>query len=501
MKTLISGHSQILKDIAGYSTSAVLGQALGLISGFVVARLLGPSNFGVWNAVSLVLAYGAYSEAGILSAMGRDLPFYLGQGDFHKAQELENAGVVITLAGGGVVALVVLGLSFWPGCSSLMALGLRGMAMVLVLQQAYTYHRTVLRSYNEFGALSRQQVLLAVLNATLAIALVAGLGFAGRVAAAILAQAAILFYAVRLRPWKAISIPNWQVGWHLARVGLPILISGFILSLLATVDRLIVITFLGETQLGYFGLALILASIVSLIPTMASQVLYPRITYRYGETNKDIHALRPFVLIPPIVFSCLLPLLIGPLYLALPLMIKTFLPAYVPGIGAMRILLLGIFFFSILGLTDYLLVVIGKLKQLMLFGCLALTLDIVLDLVFIRLGFGIEGIALGGTLITYFCYACVIIGYALSHYTRQLGDWVRYFSKLFWPYAYMVGLLFLLERWGNLPGASGITGDVLTVGLQMVLFGLGCLPLVYAASRELKLEWSLAQLVRLKGAL
>jgi hypothetical protein len=44
MKTSIGGRFQILKNIAGYSTSAALGQALGLISGFVVARLLGPSN-------------------------------------------------------------------------------------------------------------------------------------------------------------------------------------------------------------------------------------------------------------------------------------------------------------------------------------------------------------------------------------------------------------------------------------------------------------------------
>jgi hypothetical protein len=127
---------------------------------------------------------------------------------------------------------------------------------------------------------------------------------------------------------------------------------------------------------------------------------------------------------------------------------------------------------------------------------LALTLDIVLDLVFIRLGFGIEGIALGGTLITYFCYACIIIGYALSHYTRRLGDWVRFFFKLLWPYAYMVGLLLVLERWGDRSGVSGITTDVLTLVLQMVLFGLGCLPLAYAAIRELKLEWSSGQAVR-----
>ena len=147
------------------------------------------------------------------------------------------------------------------------------------------------------------------------------------------------------------------------RVGLPILISGFVLSLLATVDRLMVITFLGEKQLGYFGLALLLTSIISLVPSMASQVLYPRITYEFGNSGKSIEALRSFVLIPPIIISTLLPIIIGSLYLSLPLVISVFLPAYTPGISAARIVIVGIFFFGIMGLTDYFLVTIGKLKQ------------------------------------------------------------------------------------------------------------------------------------------
>jgi hypothetical protein len=72
---------QIIRDILSYSASGIVAQALGLIAGFWVARLLGPSDFGVWNAVSLVLVYGAYLELGALSAMGRDLPFYHGQRD------------------------------------------------------------------------------------------------------------------------------------------------------------------------------------------------------------------------------------------------------------------------------------------------------------------------------------------------------------------------------------------------------------------------------------
>ena len=131
---------QIIRDIFGYSASGIVSQALGLIAGFWVARLLGPSDFGVWNAVSLVLVYGAYLELGALSAMGRDLPFYFGKGDMEKAATLEGAARRVTIFGALVAALFVIAFSFLPTHSSKMALGLQAMAVVLILQQVYTYH-------------------------------------------------------------------------------------------------------------------------------------------------------------------------------------------------------------------------------------------------------------------------------------------------------------------------------------------------------------------------
>ncbi|MDP2831281.1 MAG: hypothetical protein Q8O02_03435, partial [Candidatus Omnitrophota bacterium] len=54
------------------------------------------------------------------------------------------------------------------------------------------------------------------------------------------------------------------------------------------------------------------------------------------------------------------------------------------------------------GQPDYFLVTTGKLKQYAFFGCIALVFNIVIDFLFIRMGYGIEGIAVGGTLLTYF---------------------------------------------------------------------------------------------------
>jgi O-antigen/teichoic acid export membrane protein len=488
---------QIIRDIFSYSASAIVSQALGLIAGFLVARLLGPSDFGVWNAVSLVLVYGAYLELGALSAMGRDLPFYHGQRDVEKAATLEGAARRVTIFGALVAALFVIAYSFLPTHSIKMALGLQAMAVVLILQQVYTYHRVVLRSHNYFKELGQQQVLLAIVSSGLAILFAVYFGLEGRLIAAILAQAVIVLYALHRNPWLAVPRFNLSDVWSVLRVGLPILMSGFVLSLLATIDRLMVITFLGEEQLGYFGLALLLTSVVSLIPAMASQVLYPRITHQYGSSGKNMEALRAFVLTPPVMLSALLPLLIGSLYLALPLGISVLLPSYTPGITAARTVVVGIFFFCILGLTDYFLVTIGKLKQYALFGCVALLLNIVLDYLFIQLGYGIEGIALGGTLITYFFYSFIVIGYALSHYTKRPMDWVRFFVKLWLPFIFMIVLLWFVEMAVNhmMPSASNLELLFSTIA-KLIFYILCCLPLIYLVFRELRLDYSKLSLMR-----
>jgi O-antigen/teichoic acid export membrane protein len=403
--------------------------------------------------------------------MGRDLPLYLGQGDQQKAAAVDGAARYTAICGAIIASIVVFVFSFSPTHSPMMILGLRVMAVVLILQQIYTYHRIILRSNNQFGELSRQQVILAVINGGSSIVLVVALALTGRMIAAVLTQVIIVMYALYRNPWQLIPKFNLSFTWSLMRVGVPILVSGFIITMLTSIDRLMVITFLDETQLGYFGLALLLVSVISLIPAMASQVLYPRINFHFGNSGKNIEALRSYVLLPPMVLSCLLPLLIGPLYLILPFVVNTFLPAYIPGIYAARIVAVGIFFYGILGLTDYFLVTTGKLKQYALFGCIALLFNIVLNFSFIRMGYGIEGIAFSGTLFTYFLYSCIIIGYALSHYTRQYGDWIRYFSQLWAPFIYMVALLWSVGMLGDyITSSASYTHSLLSTSTKVIMY-------------------------------
>jgi O-antigen/teichoic acid export membrane protein len=281
--------------------------------------------------------------------------------------------------------------------------------------------------------------------------------------------------------------------------GILISASGFIISLVTSVDRLMISTFLGTTNLGYFGLSLMLISVVSLIPAMASQVLYPRINFEFGQSHKNIAELSNYVLKPPIILSLILPFLIGPIIFILPSLINFFLPAYIPGISAAKIAVFGIYFYAVLGLTDYFLVTTGKLKIYALFGTITLLFNISIDYLFIKMNLGIEGIAFGGTLLTYFFYSSIVIGYAVSFYKKSLHSIFLYLFKIWLPFFYMIllicGIEFIFDHFVN---DSLINTPSIIFILKIIIYLLGCIPFIYLIAKEINFDLSLIFLKRNK---
>lgn len=491
---------QILKNVFYYSSSAYASQIIGLISTIWVARILGPDEFGIWNAVMLVLGYAAYTELGVLSVMGRDLPLNLGQGDMKKAAAVESSARYTTIFGALLAAVILFIFSFFGNHSTKMSIGLQAVSMVIILQQIYTYHRIHLRSYNRIKELSQQQVLFSIVTAFTALLFVVFGGLEGRLFAAILAHVLILIYAIKRDPWKPVLKFDLAVTWSLMRVGIPIIVCGLIITMLTSIDRLMIITFLGEKQLGYVGLGVMVVSVVSIVPAMAIQVLVPQINFLYGNSGMNVETLRSYVLNPPAVLSLLLPLIIGPIFLLLPYCVHSFLPEFIPGIKAARIVTLGAFFYGILGMTDTFLVTLGKLKQYAIFGFSILIFNIVLDYIFIKMGFGIEGVSIGGTLVTYFLYSTIVIGYALSHYSKVLNIWVKYFLRLWSPFLYMVVALCLIEFGVNYFLSLQFQAEtLLSVCSKLFLYLICCFPLIYLAIKELKIDLFAMTLTNLRS--
>jgi O-antigen/teichoic acid export membrane protein len=438
--------NDIFKNIIFYSSSAYVAQILGLIMNIIVAKFLGPEDFGIWMFIMVLLSYGSYTELGVLSAAGRDLPILFGQGNFRLANII-NASARYTSLGAAIIASLLLFCYaiFW-NLSAGYAVALVGTALLLILQQFYTYHKiVVLRSYNHFDELSRQQIFLSFLTTLLSVFLVYTNGLQGRILAAVLASSTILIYAVLRNPWDKLPGFNWSITIKQIKRGMPIAISGLVITMLNSVDRLIVLQFLGEEELGFLSLSLMLVSIISILPQMTSQVLQNEFNFAYGASGRDALKLRNFIIGPSTVLSIFLPLVIGPLFLVLPVVVQTYLVEYSPGIRAAQYVTLGIYFYGILGMSDVFLITTGKIRIYILFGIIATVFNVLIDIAFIRLDLGIIGIALGGTLLTYFIFSFMIIMFSASHYFGNFWSLLYFFVKLILPFLFMIFILTVVE--------------------------------------------------------
>ncbi|MCD6238907.1 MAG: polysaccharide biosynthesis C-terminal domain-containing protein [Thermotogae bacterium] len=182
---------------------------------------------------------------------------------------------------------------------------------------------------------------------------------------------------------------------------------------LTTIDRLLILKFLDARSLGFYSLGNLVFAPLLMVFTASNSVMYPRFAERYGETG-DPRSLKRYITVPMEVLSSVMAVLVGAIYIALPLLTKVFLPEYVDGVPAARILMFGLFFYAISGMAGNMLLTINKqvLRLWILLGSALLNFGF--SFVALRLGYGIEGVA-AGTSMAYFLFFLTISVMAMGY--------------------------------------------------------------------------------------
>jgi O-antigen/teichoic acid export membrane protein len=370
----------------------VLVQGARFLATLLVARLLGPTLYGLWNGLLLVLNNGVYyGHLGVLNGMDQEVPRNHGRGAEAENAPLVDSAFGVALLSASLVAVGCLAGSFLADDPA-NAFGLRLLALIVVAEQLRVFYDVLLRSHARFRAAALGQALLAVLMVTVVLGATWWAGFAGFLwaqAASFVAVAAVL---ARLAPGRPRPRLDWRRAAALARIGFPIMASSFAYGLLTSLDRVMVLAFLGRAELGYYSIGFMAYGTMMLVPRSVSQMLYPRMAREYGRTG-DPRSLRPLVMRPiALLAGVMVPVLAAVFFLG-PWFVERFLPEYVPGIPAFRIVLVGVFFLSFLGGFGNLLNVVGRQKLYLGIQLGALGLNFTLNAAFLAAGRGITGVA------------------------------------------------------------------------------------------------------------
>jgi O-antigen/teichoic acid export membrane protein len=461
----------------------VLAQLVLFVGGFAIARFLGPMHYGLWNGLQLILVYASYSQLGMVNALNRELPFRRGKGESAQAEQVRSTtlgGVLVTalVASGAILAYSTIAASRH---SPLVILGLRFIGLLVVLQQIYSYSEICFRTKHEFGVVSKLRLYRTVLDVSLAVFLTYAFDLEGRLWAATLTFIVILAYILWQHPVPFKPAFDPKEAAKLIAIGFPVMMVGLVYGLLQSVDRVLILAFLTPTHLGYYAIGLTAVSVLGILPGATGEILYPRFAERYGETN-DPSQLKEYVLAPTYLLAHLLPIFLGTVYLLLPYALLTALPKYAPAIRPARILIFSSFFLAVAGFASDFLNTINRQAMNLAAQVASLAIAICLTYAALRLGWGIQGVALA-TVLTSLLYSVALLGYVvLRHFTAPI-EGIKSLWTIYFPCGYCLVLLLLSDLVPDGAAGEGIPSLPLVL-LKVVIFALLLFPLIAQANRR-----------------
>ena len=173
------------------------------------------------------------------------------------------------------------------GCWCFGAPGLDDVVVALVVgaavlsQQGFLLGQMLLRSRLAFATAAILMVVVGGITLLGGLALLP-LGVVGLAASQALAQAAGLGVALRLGP--PTPRPGWDadVARRLIGIGLPLMLAGIAFLVLTTIDRWLVLAFLGSEALGVYGIVGLAVSAPIVVVAIISQQAYPRLAFALG---------------------------------------------------------------------------------------------------------------------------------------------------------------------------------------------------------------------------
>ncbi len=325
----MGGHGTMVR----FTMASTWFNLVGMICSIIVLKWIPPDELGLWQSFLLIQTYALFVQGGVITGLGRELPFLVGKGSHDEAREMAAAAQRMAFAAGGLLLSGLLLIPFLKlDARSLLALATVLITSALNLYQiylGYTY-----RGNKYFDRLANIQFMDGSLM-FLSLPLVLWLGYNGlvlRYLGLVLIGTLVRFW---FRPMK--NLPAFRFGCYrtLFATGFPIFVSEYLLSAVNTFPRLVLLHVSGVLAVGLYAPANAALGLMYMLPRTLSRYVLPKMSHRFGQTN-DPRSLWPMAWKSTIVFLILgaIALVIG--WPLIPIVLETWFPAYAGSTQAAR---------------------------------------------------------------------------------------------------------------------------------------------------------------------
>lgn len=443
--------TRVLRSGVKFGGLKLLAVVAAALAGFLSARLLGPEGYGIWESARLALVYIPFLPLGVDAAAYRDIPLLRGKEQYAAVQEVKDVYLTFALLVALLSAVILLIVSFVVPCAPLLSTSLRVVALMGFLSSIARWAIIVLKTGNSFGKAGLAEAMPAMGN-LIAAPLIHLVGFAGIWLGSLVGVVGSAAVAWSLSRERVHLHWHWPTLRRLIITGFPIMLTSVVYLLSVTGDKMLVLGFLGTTQVGLYSFGRSVSQILYVSGGVAGPVIFPRLSERWGKTN-DVTSLINLVILPSLVMGSFLPLLMGYAWFGLPVVIRFFMPDYVSVILPAQILFLGVAIWLVTGTSGYLLLILDR-QRLYLGLCAGATaVSLILEYTALKFHWALVGVA-GGALVGNVLLSVVVMVVAFRLCKMAFKAQVKHVGRSLMPLLATLGICLLLDYGWDLETVS-----------------------------------------------
>jgi len=474
---------RVIKNSLKFIPSNIFLRFFQIIQGIFVANILGPTLFGLKNAIQLISDYGQYIHFGTENSFYKERQITEYKKDVSQKDEITNLTFTFYFFSSFLFLFICLLLFFLLPYSITIRSSILVIGFLVPLTLFNSFFYTILQSKQEFKKLSILNVLQGIFVFLGVVVFTYFWGVFGFFLGALIGLIIPFFYSYFESKYRVHFLFNYKKMYYLIKTGIILFFLGLAYIVFFSIDRLFILFSYGQTELGFYAIGLFFGNLMYFL---IRTIILPLVPNVYQNIDNNF-LLSKLIITPLKMVRLILYWVVFILIYLIPLFVLL-LPQYSSGVQYINILIFSMMFFPIL-INNYF---IGRNKEKYL---------ILISLIFILLGilfnslvvvFNLSPIFVAyATLFTIFMYGNVVY---LIGYKDLLGSWKLALKEVFnylWPLGYALigyGLLWLLAHYW----LYDILNYYIVKVIQAVLFTIWYLPILWKIEKEhkiLKMIW------------
>ncbi len=479
---LKSKKEKIIKASLQFSVSNILLRISQIIQGLFVANILGPTMFGIKNAIQLISDYGYYGHFGSLSIFSKERQ-KLEFDDTSKRDYYTNIIFTFLMLVSVIIIFISIMCFFFLNYSFLTRMSILIIGFLIPVTLFINFMSIIFQSKGDFQSLSVINITQAVLVLISIILFVYFLGVIGYFLGSLVG-----FFCILLFRWLKIDytpklVFNFKTIFLLLKQGLVLFLFSLSFLFFFSIDRFFIIYNFGATELGYYAIGVFFANLMYFFMATLVIPFIPKIFQNIASKTE----LYKYIIIPTKITNNIIYFFVFLVLFLYPFLIFI-LPKYSAGFLYVNILIFSILFYPLL-ITNYF-VGANKEKFLLWYTCLFVLFAAILD--FCVVIFKLPPIFIAvATMVTFFFYG---VSMNLIGYKDLLGSYKKALKEVFnclWPLGYALvgyGLLWLLAHFW----LYDFINYYIVKAIQAVLFTIWYAPILWKIEKEhriLKMIW------------